>query len=109
MMSTDRVRERERQLGGFPWENPQKFLEHSPHWYAKNFKTPTLVTHGEQDYRTPVTQSFEYYNTLRMLGVPARLLYFPDEGHVVRKPQNLRLWYKEFFNWIERYVGAGPS
>ena len=98
-----------RSVGGFPWENPQKFLEQSPHWYAKNFKTPTLVTQGEQDYRAVATGSFEYYNTLRMLGVPARLFYFPDEGHWVLKPQNSRVWYKEFFNWIEKYVGAGPS
>ena len=109
MMASDEVRFRKWGVGAFPWEDPQKVLEQSPHWYAKNFKTPTLVIQGEQDYRSVATGSLEYYNTLRMLGVPARLLYFPDEGHVVRKPQNLRLWYKEFFNWLEKYVGAGPS
>ena len=109
MMSSDEVRWRERELGAFPWQDSQKVLEHSPHWYAKNFKTPTLVIHGEQDYRVPVAQGFEYYSTLRMLGVPARLLYFPDKGHVVLMPQNSRLQYKEIFNWLEKYVGAGPS
>jgi dipeptidyl aminopeptidase/acylaminoacyl peptidase len=44
-----------------------------------------------------------------MLGVPARLVYFPDENHWVLKPQNSRLWYREFFDWIEKYVGAGRS
>jgi dipeptidyl aminopeptidase/acylaminoacyl peptidase len=65
--------------------------------------------HSELDYRVPVSQGFEYYTTLRMLGVPARLLYYPDENHWVLKPQSSRLWYKEFFDWIEKYVGAGPS
>lgn len=108
-MASDVVRGRDRALGAFPWDNPQKVLEQSAHWYAKNFKTPTLVVHGELDYRVPVTQGFEYYTTLRMLGVPARLVYFPDENHWVLKPQNSRLWYREFFDWIEKYVGAGRS
>jgi dipeptidyl aminopeptidase/acylaminoacyl peptidase len=107
-MASDTVRGRDRALGAFPWENPQKVLQQSPHFYAKNFKTPTLVVHDEQDFRVPVTQGFEYYTTLRMLDVPARLLYFPDENHWVLKPQNSRLWYKEFFDWIEKYAAAGP-
>lgn len=108
-MASDTVRGRDRALGGFHWENPEKVLKQSAHWYAKNFKTPTLVIHGELDYRVPVTQGFEYYATLRMLGVPSRLIYFPDENHWILKPQNSRLWYKEFFDWIEKYIGAGPS
>jgi len=107
-MASDTVRGRDRALGAFPWENPQKVLQQSPHFYAKNFKTPTLVVHDEQDFRVPVTQGFEYYTTLRMLDVPARLLYFPDENHWVLKPQNSRLWYKEFFDWIEKYAAPGP-
>jgi len=107
-MASDVVRGRGRALGGFPWENPQRVLEESAHWYAKNFKTPTLVVHNQQDFRVPVTQGLEYYTTLRMLGVPARLLYFPDENHWVLKPQNSRLWYNEFFDWIGKYAAAGP-
>ncbi len=107
-MASDTVRGRDRALGAFPWENPQKVLQQSPHSYAKNFKTPTLIVHDEQDFRVPVTQGFEYYTTLRMLDVPARLLYFPDENHWVLKPQNSRLWHKEFFDWIEKYAAAGP-
>ena len=107
-MASDVVRGRARALGGFPWENPQHVLEESAHWYAKNFRTPTLVVHNQQDFRVPVTQGFEYYETLRMVGVPARLLYFPDENHFVLNPQNSRLWYNEFFDWIGKYVPAGP-
>jgi dipeptidyl aminopeptidase/acylaminoacyl peptidase len=108
-MASDVVRGRDRALGGFPWEKPQKVLEQSAHSYAKSFKTPTLVVHNQQDFRVPVTQGFEYYTTLRMLGVASRLLYFPDENHFVLKPQNSLLWYNEFFNWIGKYAAAGPS
>lgn len=108
-MGSDTVRGRERALGAFPWEDPARVLAQSAHSHAKHFKTPTLVIHGENDYRVPVTQGFEYYTTLRMLGVPSRLLYFPDENHWVLKPQNARLWYEEFFRWIESHIGAGPT
>lgn len=106
-MASDFVRGRQRALGGFPWEAPEKTLAQSAHSYAKNFKTPTLVVHGELDYRVPLTQGLEYYTTLRMRDVPARLVYFPDENHWVLKPQNSRLWYREFFNWIEKYAPSG--
>jgi dipeptidyl aminopeptidase/acylaminoacyl peptidase len=77
-MASDFVRGRQRAYGGFPWETDAA-LKTSAHTYAKNFKTPTLVVHGEQDFRVPLTQGLEYYTTLRMLDAPAKLLYFPDE------------------------------
>ncbi len=107
-MASDVVRGRERALGGFPWENPMRSLAQSAHYYAKNFKTPTLVIHGEQDYRVPVAQGFEYFNTLRMLQVPSRLVYFPDENHWILKPQNSLLWYGEVLAWLKQYAPPNP-
>ena len=72
-------------------------------------KVPTLVLHGEKDYRVPVTQGMEYYNTLRLKGVPTRFVYFPDENHWILKPQNSALWHREFRGWLERFVGHGPT
>lgn len=94
-------------LGAFPWEDPQLLDQQSPLTYAKNFKTPTLVIHGELDYRVPVTQGFQYYNTLKVLGVPARLLYFPNQNHWILKPQDSKLWFEEFFAWLARYAPGG--
>jgi dipeptidyl aminopeptidase/acylaminoacyl peptidase len=108
-MASDSTRGRERALGAWPWEDPARVLRQSAHSDARRFRTPTLVLHGELDYRVPVTQGFEYYTTLRMLGVPARLVYFPDENHWVLKPQNSRLWYQEFFAWLELFVPPGPT
>jgi dipeptidyl aminopeptidase/acylaminoacyl peptidase len=109
MMASDFVRGRERSLGAFPWGDQAKVDKHNPQRFAKNFKTPTLVMHGEKDYRVPITQGMEFYNTLRIKGVPTRFVYFPDENHWILKPQNSRLWHNEFFAWLDKHVGHGPT
>ncbi len=93
----------EKELGCWPWDDPARYQAQSPHSHAANFKTPTLVIHGELDYRVPYYQGLEYHNILRAKGVPARLVVFPDENHWVLKPQNSRLWYREFFAWLKRF------
>ena len=108
-MASDIVKGRERSLGAFPWSDLEKIDKQTAQRYAKNFKTPTLVLHGEKDYRVPVTQGLEYYNTLRQKGVPTRLVYFPDENHWILKPQNAKLWHKEVFAWLDKHIGTGPS
>ena len=91
-------------LGGMPWTNPESYAKWSPHTYAKAFKTPTLVTHGEIDYRVPVGEGLQLFTTLQRQGVPSRLLVFPDEGHWINKPQNSALWYHTFLEWMARWV-----
>lgn len=108
-MASDIVKGRERSLGAFPWSDLEKVDKQTAQRYAANFKTPTLVLHGEKDYRVPITQGLEYYNTLRQKGVPTRLVYFPDENHWVLKPQNAKLWHKEAFAWLDKYIGTGPT
>jgi dipeptidyl aminopeptidase/acylaminoacyl peptidase len=109
MMATDGYLFFARELGAFHWDNPARVMKQSPHHYARRMKTPTLVIHGELDYRVPATQALQYYNTLRARKVPARLIYFPDENHWILKPQNSRLWYREFFGWIKRYARPGAG
>jgi len=98
---------------GHPWdyygkpdaENP--FRKWSPSLYAKNFKTPTLVIHGQRDYRLDVSEGFQLFDTLQLLGVPSKMLYFPDEGHWVLKPQNSQLWYKTVNDWVDEWTKTG--
>lgn len=94
---------------GSPWQNKDNVLKASPAMYAENFKTPMLITHGELDYRVPVTQGLALYGVLKGKGVDARLVYFPDENHWILKPQNSIYWYLEFGKWLERYIGKGPA
>ena len=81
-------------------------MRQSPHHFVKAAKTPTLVIHGELDYRVPATQGLQYFNSLKAKNVAARLVYFPDENHWILKPQNSRLWYREFFAWLARFAPA---
>ena len=98
-----------KELGGWYWDDMSKVHAQSPHAFAKNFATPTLVIHGALDYRVPDAQGLAYYNTLKARGVDARLLWFPDENHWILKPRNARLWHEEFFGWLERHApGARP-
>ena len=91
--------------GGAPWTDPETLARQSPSYYAKNFKTPTLILHGERDYRVPVTQGINLFGVLQGKGVPARIVVFPDENHWVLKPQAALLWWKEVFGWLGRYLG----
>ena len=109
MMATDGYHFFADELGAFHWDNPGRVMKQSPHHYVKRAKTPTLVIHGEQDYRVPATQALQYYDTLKAKKVAARLVYFPDENHWILKPQNSRLWYREFFDWVARYAPGGPA
>ncbi|HYM13159.1 MAG TPA: S9 family peptidase [Bryobacterales bacterium] len=93
---------------GMPWENPDMYRRWSPSEYVANFKTPTLVIHGEQDYRVDVSQALELFTALEARKVPSKLLLFPDEGHWVLKPQNSLLWYRTFLDWINQWVKPGP-
>jgi dipeptidyl aminopeptidase/acylaminoacyl peptidase len=89
---------------GTPYDNRAMYQKWSPHQYAKNFKTPTLVVHGQRDYRLDVSEGFQLFTTLQMEGVPSKMLYFPDEGHWVLKPQNSQLWYKTVNDWVDRWA-----
>jgi dipeptidyl aminopeptidase/acylaminoacyl peptidase len=92
------------ELGGNPWDNPELYEKLSPHKSAKNFATPTLVSHGEIDFRVPIDQGLQLFTALQRRGVPSKLLYFPDEGHWVLKPQNSRLWYQTVGDWFDQWL-----
>ncbi|MCU0664145.1 MAG: S9 family peptidase [Myxococcota bacterium] len=90
---------------GTPWTNEKMYRENSPSTFAKKMKTPTLVVTGEHDYRVPYTQSLQLFTALQRQGVESELLFFPDETHFVRKPQNARLWWTTVMGWLGRHAG----
>jgi dipeptidyl aminopeptidase/acylaminoacyl peptidase len=89
---------------GTPYDNRASYQKWSPHQYAKSFKTPTLVIHGQRDYRLDVSEGLQLFTTLQMEGIPSKMLYFPDEGHWVQKPQNSQLWYKTVNDWVDQWT-----
>lgn len=92
--------------GGSPWQKPEDYARFSPHRYAKNFRTPTLVIHGALDFRVPESEAMQLFTALQKQGVPSKFLYFPDEGHWVQKPANSALWHRTVFSWIDGYLSS---
>jgi dipeptidyl aminopeptidase/acylaminoacyl peptidase len=90
------------------WENPEIYESISPHLLAANFKTPSLVIHGQNDLRVPVGQAFSLFRALQRNGVESRLVYYPDENHWVLTRENSVHWYGEFEEWITRFAAPGP-
>ncbi len=91
---------------GLLWEKESRALREkwSPSNYVQNIKTPMLLVEGAKDFRVPEGQAFQLFSALQRRGVPSKLLYFPDEGHWVLKPQNSQLWYKTVLGWLDDHV-----
>lgn len=94
------------EMGGPYWEgkNSEQYNKWSPYNYVQNFKTPTLVVHGELDFRVPVIEGVHLFTVLQRKGINSKFLYYPDEGHFITKPQNGKLWYQTLHNWFEHYL-----
>lgn len=92
------------EFGGMPWERPDVFEKWSPSNHVAKFKTPTLVIHGEVDYRVPVGQGMQLFTGLQLQKVPSKMLLFPDEGHWILKPQNSMLWYNSVIEWVSEFT-----
>ena len=93
--------------GGAPWdENPvaKRHYAHSAHKFIRNWDTPIMVMHGGIDFRVPVDQGMAAYNAAQLMGVPSRLVVFPEENHWILKPQNAILWHREYFSWLDRWI-----
>ena len=89
---------------GLPWEKGSLYEKWSPSNFVQNIQTPMLVVEGELDFRVPNGQAFQLFSALERRGVPSKMLYFPDEGHWVNKPQNSQLWYNTVLGWLDEYL-----
>jgi dipeptidyl aminopeptidase/acylaminoacyl peptidase len=109
--TTDELWFDEWEHGGPPWgKNRESYEKHSPHKYAANlakFKTPMLLIQNDLDFRCPIGQGIELFTSLQRLGVPSKMINFPDEGHWVLKPANSQYWHREVFGWLTKYVPPG--
>ena len=93
--------------GGAPWDNNPVAKRHyaeSPHKKVTKWDTPIMVTHGEMDYRVPVEQGMAAFNAAQMMGVPSRMLLFPEENHWILRPQNAVHWQRSFFDWFDKWL-----
>ncbi len=95
-------------MGGPYWDLNNKVAQASyatsPHKYVQNWDTPIMIITAANDLRVPYTESLQAFNAARLRGIPARLLFFPEESHFILKPQNAILWQREFFSWLDTWL-----
>jgi len=102
--TSDTIYSREVNNGGPPWEQGPVWREQNPIRFAKNFRTPILLSVGENDFRVPLNQTLENWSVLQRLRIPSRLIVWPDENHWILKGENSRYWYQELYAWFKKYV-----
>jgi dipeptidyl aminopeptidase/acylaminoacyl peptidase len=105
--TSDTIYLREVSSGGPPWDQSAVWREQNPIRLAANFRTPVLVTVGEQDFRVPLNNSLEYWAALQRMRVPSRLIVFPDENHWILKGENSKLFYAQIAAWLDRWLKPG--
>jgi dipeptidyl aminopeptidase/acylaminoacyl peptidase len=101
---SDGIYHRELMMGGPYWDNPQKWIEQSPLAKGGNFRTPMLLSVGDNDFRVPQGNTLTMYSALQRMNVPAKLLVWPDENHWILKGENSRVFYREVRAWLEKYL-----
>ena len=93
--------------GGSPWSNLPKARRHydnSPHKLVQAWHTPILCIHGGSDFRVPYDEGMAAFNAAQMMGVPSKLIVFPEENHWILKPQNALYWHRSYFDWLDRWM-----
>ncbi|MFK8001336.1 MAG: prolyl oligopeptidase family serine peptidase [Polyangiales bacterium] len=96
-------------IGGTPWgknEGESDLEAHSPHSNISQWKAPTLVLHGEKDYRVPIGEGLALFEALQAHNIESELAVFPDEGHWITRPRNVRAWYETVLAFLEKHRGA---
>lgn len=102
--TSDTIYHREVNSGGPVWEQGPIWREQNPIRFAKNFRTPILLSVGENDFRVPLNQTLENWSVLQRLRIPSRLVVWPDENHWVLKGENSRYFYQEVHGWLKKYL-----
>ena len=95
------------QQAGSPWSNKPAAVRHyanSPHKLVQNWHTPILCIHGGSDFRVPVDEGMAAFNAAQLMGVPSKLIVFPNENHWILKPQNALYWHRSYFGWLDRWM-----
>jgi dipeptidyl aminopeptidase/acylaminoacyl peptidase len=92
------------EFGGTPYANRPLYEQWSPLTFVKNWKTPMLIVHSQLDYRVDLSEGYQAFTAAKRMGVPAKFLYFPDEGHWVLRPRNRRVWWSTVLDWLEAYL-----
>ncbi|MGA9270223.1 MAG: S9 family peptidase, partial [Lutimonas sp.] len=87
-----------------PWEEPENYLKRSPLSYVGNVTTPTMLLTGEEDFRTPIAESEQFYAALKLENVETALVRIPGASHgIANRPSNLIAKIASILAWFEKY------
>jgi len=93
-------------FGGQSWDVMDRYQKHSPMFNVKGVTTPTMIQQGDADVRVPISQGYEFYNALKVQGVPTRMLVLPRQPHGPNEPKMQLAAMKANLEWFEKYLGA---
>ncbi len=102
--TSDTIYGRELNNGGPVWEQAETWRTQNPIRRAASFKTPMLLTVGENDFRVPLNNTLENWSVHQRLRIPSKLIVFPEENHWVLKGENSRFFYGEVHAWLARWL-----
>jgi len=91
-------------FGASVYDDPKVYERSSPIGFIRNVRTPTLIVGGDRDAEVPITQSYEYWNALRRLGVKTEFVVYPDEGHAFFKRDDQVDLVSRIVNWFNTYL-----
>lgn len=92
------------EMGGSPYQDVQAFDRYSPARFVQNWKSPTLIIHGERDYRCPVGEGLALFEALQHFGIESEIVIFPDENHWILKPRNIVAWNAALLDFMGRHL-----
>ena len=92
------------EFGGTPYANRALYEKWSPLNFVSNWETPMLIVHSQLDYRVDLSEGYQAFTAAKRMGVDAKFLYFPDEGHWVLRPRNRRIWWGTVLDWLEVHL-----
>jgi dipeptidyl aminopeptidase/acylaminoacyl peptidase len=93
------------EMGGDPYEDMQAFDRYSPARFVQNWKSPTLIIHGERDYRCPIGEGLALFEALQHFDIESEIVIFPDENHWILKPRNIVAWNAALLEFMGRHLG----
>ncbi len=96
------------EFGGPLYANRELYEKWSPLNHVSEWKTPMLIVHSQLDYRVDLSEGYQAFTAAKRMGVDAKFLSFPDEGHWVLRPRNRRIWWGTVLDWLEVHLHESP-
>jgi dipeptidyl aminopeptidase/acylaminoacyl peptidase len=96
-------------FGASVYDDPAVYAKSEPIRFVKAVKTPTLIVAGDRDGEVPTEQSVEWWHALKIMKVPAKLVVYPNEGHLFVKPVDFHDYILRTLEWFDEWFTKAPA